>query len=154
PSSFMLSFLAQLEALDLAGGGFRQLGYEVDPTRVFVRRQSALDVLLQRGREFGNFGYIGSQRNECFGFDEPIFVGVTNDGGFEHCGVRREGRFDFKRRNPDAAYFQHVIAPPAVSEISVFTLDIFVATSGPGAEESVAAFVAVVPIISRACGTG
>src|SRR6185436_9679201 len=39
---------AQLEALDLARRGLRQLGQELDPARVFVRRKALLDVLLQR----------------------------------------------------------------------------------------------------------
>jgi len=36
--------LAQFETLDLAGRGFWQIRYKLDPARVFVRRQLLFDV--------------------------------------------------------------------------------------------------------------
>src|SRR5713226_1858614 len=42
---------AQFEALDLSGGGLRQLCYELNPARVFVRREPVFYVPLQRARE-------------------------------------------------------------------------------------------------------
>ena len=40
---------AQLETLNLAGGGLRQVVDEFDPARIFVRRELAFHVLLKRG---------------------------------------------------------------------------------------------------------
>src|ERR1700678_2428009 len=39
---------AQLEALDLAGGGFRQVASELDPAGIFVRCELLPAMLLQR----------------------------------------------------------------------------------------------------------
>src|SRR4051812_20325710 len=41
----------QLEALDLAGRGLRQLGPKLDPAWIFVGCQLLLAVILQRARE-------------------------------------------------------------------------------------------------------
>ena len=74
----------QLEALDLAGRGFRQLRYEFDPARVFVRRQPVFDVLLQGGGELGRLLNVWPQHDKSLGFDQAVFIGVTDDRGFEH----------------------------------------------------------------------
>src|SRR6266581_7009839 len=39
---------AKLETLNLSGGGLRQLRHELDPARIFIRCEPALDMLLQR----------------------------------------------------------------------------------------------------------
>ena len=43
--------LPQRKSLQLAGFGLRQLCDEFDRARIFVRRDLALDVILQRGRQ-------------------------------------------------------------------------------------------------------
>ncbi len=45
--------LAQLEALDLAGDCFRQLGHELDRAWILVRREQRLHMLLQLGDRDG-----------------------------------------------------------------------------------------------------
>jgi hypothetical protein len=40
----------QLETLDFPGGGLRQLGDELDPARIFIRREMGFDMVLERCR--------------------------------------------------------------------------------------------------------
>src|SRR4029079_8460234 len=61
------------------------------------------------------------------------------------------GRFDFERRNPNAADLEHVIIPARVKEIAVFCFAVLIAASSPGAEKCLAAFLAVVPVVACAC---
>src|SRR5262250_3400543 len=61
---------AQLEALDLAGGGLRELDAKFDPARIFVGRKRALRVLLQcqRQRVAGLVG--GLEHHESLRLDQ------------------------------------------------------------------------------------
>src|SRR5947207_5457085 len=43
-----IALRSELEALDLACRRLRQVAAELDPARIFVRREPALDVVLQR----------------------------------------------------------------------------------------------------------
>ena len=88
--------------------------------------------------------------DEGFRFDQAVFIGLTDHGGFEHGGVGGQRRFDFEGGNPDAADFEHVVGAAAIGEIAVVALAVLVAASGPGAEKGVAALFTVVPVIRGA----
>ena len=53
------------------------------------------------------------------GLDQIILVGRAHDCGLDHGRMRREGRFDFERRDPDAANLEHVVAAAAEEEEAV-----------------------------------
>ena len=152
-STFSLSPVrAQLEALDFAGGGLRQLRHELDPARIFVRRELVFHVLLQRRGEIGVCATVGSQHDISLGLDQPVLVGLPDHRGFEHRRVGSKRRLDFERRDPDAADLEHVVAAAAVGEIAVVALDVLVAAARPGPEKGVAAFFAVVPVNAALVG--
>src|SRR5262249_59714566 len=71
------SHCAQFEALDFARGGFRQVRHELDPAWIFVRREPAFHVLLQRGGELRGLRYIGAPHDEGFWFYQPLILGLT-----------------------------------------------------------------------------
>src|SRR3954463_5571415 len=59
---------SELEALDLAGRGLRQVGAELDPSRVLVRSELALHMLLKSFRQ-----RIGAR---LAGFQHDIGLGL------------------------------------------------------------------------------
>src|SRR6266566_5811731 len=78
--------LAQPVALDLAGGGARQRGYELVLARVLVRR----DGLLGEGLEFGGLGRagLGAVPEHDVGLDDRAALGI---GGGDHAGLHHVG---------------------------------------------------------------
>src|SRR5204862_4917199 len=72
--------LAQLEALDLGGGGLGQLGDELDEARVLVGREPVLDEGLQLvvARLLA-----GLEHDEGLALGEAVCVLLGDDGAFE-----------------------------------------------------------------------
>src|SRR5215471_772313 len=150
PRPYELNFSAQLEALNLPCRGLRQVGDEFDPARVLIWSEPAFDMLLQFCCELRGVFDVRSKNDVRLGFNQAVFIGLPDHGGFEHGGVRRERRLDLEGRYPDTAHFEHVIVSSRINKVTLFALGIFVAAAGPRAKKSVAAFVAVVPIVPSA----
>ena len=94
--AYDLNFIAQLEALNLPCRRFRQVGDEFDPARIFIRGEPAFDMLLQCCRQLRGVFYVRAKNDIRLGFNQAIFIGLRNDCGFEHGGVRSQCGFDFK----------------------------------------------------------
>src|SRR6266508_1749853 len=137
---------AQLEALELAGGGARQLGDELDPARIFVGREAPLDEGLQRRRQRGAGFVAGAEEHERLGLDEVVGVGGADDGGFEDRRVRRQRRLDLDGGDPDATDLEHVVGAATVDVVAVAVAAVAVAGGGPGAVEGGEAALALVPV--------
>src|SRR5260370_23589920 len=61
--------LAQLEALDLSGRGFRQVGADLEPAGIFPQTRVLLDVVLQR-LEKALVGLVSAfEHDEGLGFE-------------------------------------------------------------------------------------
>src|SRR5205814_10196942 len=73
-------------------------------------------------------------------------VGFRHHGGFEHRWVRDQRALDLERRDPDAGYLEHVVAPAAKRVTAVGIADVFVAGAGPVALKRLPALAALVPI--------
>src|SRR5271154_4269624 len=144
---FSFGWVAQREALHFSGGRFRKLVKKRNPPRIFVRRQLALDELLQFlsklcvGRD-ATFGY-----NERFRLDQIIFVSRANNSNFQHRWMGDQSRLDFGGRNPHAADFEHVVAAPAMHERAVGVLKKAVAGAQPLAEKCFARLLRIIPVI-------
>src|SRR5580704_9057511 len=143
-------FRPQLEALNFAGRGFRQLGAEFEPARIFVGGELLLAVILQGAREGVARLVRRFEHHERLGLDQPVVVGPADHGGFEHVGVALQHALDLERRHIHAGDLEHVVAPAAVDEVAVVVLDIFVARARPFAEKGAARLLAIVPIHHRA----
>src|SRR6266516_6361043 len=68
----------QLEALDLAGRGLRQVGAEFDPARIFVGRERALHMLLQHLHKLGTGLVRRLEHDERRGLDQRVLVRPGN----------------------------------------------------------------------------
>src|SRR4051812_26390585 len=145
---------AQLEPLDLAGRGLRQLGKKFDPARIFVRREALLHMLLKRPlqRLRGTLPWL--QYDIGLGLAELLLAFMPDDGGFQPRVVRDERRLDFRRRHPDTRDLQHVIGAAAVGVEAIRIDAVLVAALGPAADERAAALLAVVPVVGRRRRTG
>ena len=58
-----------------------------------------LHVLLQIGGELRRLRRVGTKNDISLGFNQAVFVGLSDDRGFEHSRVRGERGFDFGRRD-------------------------------------------------------
>src|SRR5206468_3042407 len=142
---------AKLEALDLPGRRLGQLAHELDPARVLVRREPALDVLLHGGFEGFARRLALLEDDEGLRLDQAVVVLVADHRRFEHCLVADEGGLDLRGRDIEAGDSQHVVGAPGVYKVTVLVLPEFVAAPEPGADEGRAAFLAIVPVIRRTC---
>src|SRR5262245_2714074 len=137
----------QLEALDLAGRGLRQLRDEVDPAGVLVRS----DLVLHEGLELVGELVTAARRlfedHERLRLDEPIAVLTAHHRRLQHGGMAHQRRFHLDGRDPDAADLQHVIGASAVPEVAVLVLVILVARLDPCAEERLLGLVVLVPVV-------
>src|SRR5919197_1693359 len=86
---------AELEALDLAGCGLRQLAHELDPARVLVGR----DLVFHE-----RFQVVGQARcvrrrlledDERLGLDQAVRVLLADHGGLEDRAMTDQRRLDF-----------------------------------------------------------
>src|SRR5947207_981464 len=100
---------AQLETLNLAGGGLGQLGKKLDPARKFVVREMPLDVLLDCGAQRGIGNLPGPQDDESLRLDQLLVILLSDDGRLEHRGMRDDGGLDLGWRNPDTADLEHIV---------------------------------------------
>src|SRR5215470_8818256 len=85
---------AQLETLDLPGGGLGELVDELDPARVFIARKPRLHMLLQGVRERPVRPDARLQHNIGARLYEFLLVGVTDDRGLEHGLMAHQRGFD------------------------------------------------------------
>ena len=125
---------AQLEALDLAGGGLRQLADEADLARILVRRELVLDEGLQRFGERVVACVARLQHDVRERAREAAFV-LADDRGLEHRLVPHERRLDLERRHELAADLQHVVAASRVGVAAVGVAHVLVAAARPLALE-------------------
>ena len=141
--------LAQLEALDLAGGGLRQVGDELDLARVLVGRQ----LVLHEGLQLGVGGLrAGLEHDEGLGLGQALGVGHADHRGLEHRRVLHQRGLDLEGRDVDAADLEHVVAAAAVGVAAVGVAHVLVAALGPAALEGVARLRAVAPVHHRGRG--
>src|SRR3954465_858244 len=120
-SRYAPQLFAQLVALDLAGGGLRKVVAEFDPARVFPHPDPLLFVLLQGfGQRIGILALRRLlQHDKGLGLDQALRVGMANDRRFKYRGMPDQRLLDLKRRHPDAADLQHVVAAAAVAVIAI-----------------------------------
>src|SRR5712691_3321645 len=86
--------LAQLEALDLAGGGARQVRPDVDPARELPRAGAFLDVALDRLEETLIGRVTVLQHHERLRLDDPVGVLLADHRGLQERLVRDQGGLD------------------------------------------------------------
>ena len=86
--------LAQPKALDLAGGGLRQICQELDRPRIFIGGQAALHECLELGVARIR---TGLQHNESLGLGKPLLVEHTDDRGFQDRRMLDQRRLDLER---------------------------------------------------------
>src|SRR6266542_6023581 len=99
-SSLTAAQLPELEPLDLAGRGLRQLVDEIDPAWVFVRRDPRLHELLQLlGQRVARLLALLEQ-HEGPRFGELVLVLRADDAALEHGQMLHERSFDLGRRDP------------------------------------------------------
>ena len=60
-----------------------------------------------------------ARHNERFWFHQAISIIVTDDGAFKHGLVLQQAVLDFRRRDKDAADFQHVVSASVIPVITV-----------------------------------
>src|SRR5438067_2098430 len=142
--------LAQLETLDLARGGLRQLVDELDRAWILVRCEAVLDerfeLLIGRARAL-------LDDDERLGLGKPILVSDADHRRFEHGRMLHERRFHLERADPDARDLQHVVAAAGVRIRTIGIANVLVAGLGPPALESFARLGAITPIHHRGGGT-
>ena len=99
--------VAQLEALNFAGGGFRQFGQKLNRTRVLVRCQP----LFNESFEFVFADLLPGLENDIgFGFGQPLGIKCADDGGFQNGRVLRQRGLNLEGRDVNTADFEHVVA--------------------------------------------
>src|SRR5215471_2185627 len=138
--------IPQLEALDLAGRGARQVGPDVDPARIFPGAGALLHMRAQRFEQPLVGAVTVLEHDEGFRLDQSVAVLLADDGGLEHRLMRNEGRLDLERRYPHAVDLEHVVGAPAVVIVAVGVAQILVAGMRPFADEGAAALRALVPV--------
>ena len=127
----------QLEALQLAGLRARQLGYELDRTRVFVRRDSRLHEVLQlRDQRIIAAVILSlskgvSQDHERFHDRAARFVGSADHRALHHARVLQQRAFHFGPRDVVTGRDDHVVGARLVPEISVVVEQVCVAGEVP-----------------------
>src|SRR5262249_55510086 len=97
--------LPQLVLTNLAGGRFWQRA-EFDQLGAFEMGQALaaeIDQLLRRGL------LPRLEKDVRFGNFAPFFVGIGDDGGFEHRGMIIERLLDFNRRDVFTAGYHDVL---------------------------------------------
>ncbi len=115
------------EALDLAGGGLRQIGDELDEARVLVGREPLLHEGLQLGlgRPIGAAGPSARQglgrARPCSSSSLPITAASSTAGCCTSVASTSKGR------DVDAADLEHVVAAAAVGVAAVGVADVLVA---------------------------
>src|SRR5882762_5263840 len=62
-----------------------------------------------------------------------------------------ERGFDLRGRDVEAGDSQHVVGAAGVYKVTLFILSELVAAPEPGADKARAAFLAVIPVVRRAC---
>src|SRR2546427_354480 len=92
----------QFEPLYLSSCRLRQLGEELDPTRIFVGRELFLDVLPERGLQRIASRVALLEDDKGLRLDELVLVFGADHRRFEHRFVRDESGFDFSGRDVDA----------------------------------------------------
>src|SRR5436190_11214354 len=122
--------IPQLEPLNLPRRRLRQTVHHVDPARIFPRADLLLDVLLQRFMQAVGFG-VGAQHDEGLWLQEPLGIGLGDDGGFKHGRVGDQRALDLERRDPDAGDLEHVVGTAAEGVAAVGVTNVFVAGVGP-----------------------
>src|SRR5262249_48493124 len=138
--------IPQLETLNLAGRGARQVAPDVDPARIFPRAGALLDMRAQRFEQPLVGAVTVLEHDEGFRLDQSVAVLLADEGGLEHRLMRNEGRLDLERRYPHAVDLEHVVGAPAVVIVAVGVAQIIVAGMRPFADEGAAALRALVPV--------
>src|SRR6478672_10720012 len=141
--------LTQPEALDLAGGGLRQLVDELEVAWILVRCQLVLHERLQRLLERRARRMAGLQHDERLRLGEAIRVLAADDGRLEHRRMLHQRGFHLERRHVDAAYLQHVVGAARIDVTAVFAAGVLVAAARPFALESRTRLRVVGPVQER-----
>src|SRR5215470_3875192 len=85
--------IPQLEALDLAGRGARQVAPNVDPARIFPRAGALLHMRAQRFEQPLVGAVTVLEHDEGFRLDQSVAVLLADDGGLAHILVAGMGPF-------------------------------------------------------------
>ena len=91
------ALLAQLEALDLSGRGFRQLAADLDPAWLLPRAGGGFDVRLQFLEQSVIGFYTRLQHDERLGLGQTIRILLADHGGLKHGLVGDERALDLER---------------------------------------------------------
>ena len=144
-------FVAQHEALDFSGRGFRQTIDEFDPARIFPGTDGALHMHLELFVERAARIVVALilEHDECFWLDQAAIVFDRHDRGLEDFRMRHQGVLDLEGRHPNAADLEHVVGAAAIGVHAVRAPHIFVAGAGPLAHEGAARFLALIPVAGR-----
>src|ERR1700724_940678 len=121
----------QLEALYFAGRGFGEFGQELDPARIFERREPLFDEDFEFVRQGIRWFVALFEYHICPGLNQFVGVEVAYYGCFEYGRVSDERSLYLDGGNPLTTDFEHVIGPATVPVVAVRVLIIFVAGMNP-----------------------
>src|SRR5215218_3967906 len=111
--------LPERGAADLAAGGARELGGELDDPRVLVRRRLRLDVLLQRRRQRGGRREAVAQHDDGAHDAAALLVGRGDDRGIGDRRMAPERALDLHGPDPVAGRDDHVVRAALEEEEAV-----------------------------------
>src|ERR1700716_927891 len=111
--------LTQLEALDLAGRRLWKLGDELDPPRVFVRRERTLHEHLELVGERRRRGRAVGADDVRTRLDQAIAVGARDDRAFAHGRVTEQDGLDLEWRDPVATHTEEIVRAAMVRVVAV-----------------------------------
>src|SRR4029077_3612093 len=139
--------LAQLEALDLAGGGARQRVHEVDALRALVARQLLRRVLLDGAGERLARRVARTQRHVRSRNGRTFLVRLGDDRRLEHRGMRDERLLDFAGGDPHARAFEEIVAAAFEPVEAVLVAPVDVAGAHPAVADQLGGLVRLVEVI-------
>ena len=112
--------ISQQLAVDLASIILWERVHELNPTRIFVERQFRFDELLDFFGE--HFSSLATCDYERLGLNQSIAGVMTDDGAFRDRLVLQQAVFNFRRRDKNAANFQHGVSATVIPIVAV-TID-------------------------------
>src|SRR5262245_11717833 len=141
--------IAQEPPLDLAGGGERQLGDELDLARVLIWRESRAHVLPDRLFECGRGVLAGPQHDEGLDAGSTFGVRHAHRGGVGYGRVLEKAILDLGGPDAIAGALDHIVGPPPVPVEVVLVARSEVAGASPPAVELRSGGVRVIPILQK-----
>src|SRR5438477_13204913 len=134
---------AELELLELAGGGAGQLGSELDRRRALEVGQVGAAVLDELG-----LGGLGACFEDDQGLDRlaPLLVGDADDADLGHGRMREHPVLDLDRRDVLAAADDDVLLAVGDSEVALVVEGPTVAGVEPAVDDGLAGLLRLLPV--------